>query len=111
MVAFTATWYWWTIITYGTNVPAGLFLPGMIIGCGVGDMAWRGLIHRYHFGIDCEGYGIWSDPNGLKDCYYGPERNLMNTYRRKYIILGFGSVMAGYTRMTYALGVILMETS
>jgi chloride channel 7 len=35
----------------------------------------------------------------------------MDTIRRKYIIMGFGAVMAGYTRMTYCLGVILMETS
>jgi len=31
--------------------------------------------------------------------------------RRKLIIIGCGAFMAGYTRMTYALGVILMETS
>ena len=29
-------WYGFTIITYGTNIPAGLFLPGMIIGCALG---------------------------------------------------------------------------
>ena len=31
--------------------------------------------------------------------------------RRKYIVIGCGAVMAGYTRMTYAIGLILMETS
>jgi H+/Cl- antiporter ClcA len=31
--------------------------------------------------------------------------------RRKLIVIGCGGFMAGYTRMTYALGVILMETS
>ena len=71
MIIFTGTWYWWTIITYGTNVPAGLFLPGMIIGCGVGDLFWRLMIHRFQFGIDCEGYGDFRPSTG-KDCYDGP---------------------------------------
>ena len=36
MAAFLSVWYFFTITTYGTNVPAGLFLPGMIIGCALG---------------------------------------------------------------------------
>lgn len=31
--------------------------------------------------------------------------------RKKFIILGCSSFMAGYTRMTYSLGVIMMETT
>ena len=31
--------------------------------------------------------------------------------RKNLIILGAAGMMAGYTRMTYSLGVILMETS
>lgn len=27
-----------TIITYGTAVPAGLFLPGILVGCSLGRM-------------------------------------------------------------------------
>jgi len=38
MIIFTCVWYFWTITTYGVNVPSGLFLPGMIIGCGLGDL-------------------------------------------------------------------------
>jgi len=38
MVVFASVWYFWTIVTYGTNVPAGLFLPGMIIGCAIGEI-------------------------------------------------------------------------
>ena len=38
MIVFLAGWYLFTIITYGTNVPSGLFLPGMIIGCALGDI-------------------------------------------------------------------------
>ena len=38
MFVFFCGWYFFTIITYGTNVPSGLFLPGMIIGCAIGDI-------------------------------------------------------------------------
>jgi H+/Cl- antiporter ClcA len=31
-------WYFLISITYGTNVPSGLFLPGMIIGCALGSI-------------------------------------------------------------------------
>ena len=31
-------WYLMTIVTYGTAVPAGLFLPGILIGCSLGRM-------------------------------------------------------------------------
>ena len=34
-----------------------------------------------------------------------------NSIRRKYIVIGAGAVMAGYTRMTYSIALILMETS
>jgi len=36
IITFLIIWYLLTITTYGTNVPAGLFLPGMIIGCAIG---------------------------------------------------------------------------
>ena len=38
MFMFFSVWYLFTITTYGTNVPAGLFLPGMIIGCALGNL-------------------------------------------------------------------------
>lgn len=88
MTVFVCVWYFWTIVTYGTQVPSGLFLPGMIIGCALGEIyAKSGLI-----------LGIYDE-----DHY---ER-----YRAIYIILGMGGMLAGYTRMTYSLAVIVMETS
>jgi H+/Cl- antiporter ClcA len=33
------------------------------------------------------------------------------TQRKNFIILGVSGMMAGYTRMTYSLAIILMETS
>jgi hypothetical protein len=38
MLVFGFAWYFLMAITYGVNVPAGLFLPGMIIGCAVGHI-------------------------------------------------------------------------
>ena len=38
MIVFGCVWYFWTIVTYGTQVPSGLFLPGMIIGCALGEI-------------------------------------------------------------------------
>lgn len=54
MFVFGAVWYFFTITTYGTNVPAGLFLPGMIIGCTVGELYSHicldlGFIDEYHY--------------------------------------------------------------
>lgn len=40
MFFFLLTWYLFTITTYGTFVPAGLFLPGMIIGCALGEVLY-----------------------------------------------------------------------
>ena len=90
MVIFGATWYFFTCTTHGTNVPAGLFLPGMIIGCTLGNILIR----------------IIGDLNIIT-----PNDEVFYAIRKKYIVLGCGSFMAGYTRMTYSLGVILMETT
>ena len=35
---YVVVWYTLTCLTYGTNVPAGLFLPGMIIGSAIGSI-------------------------------------------------------------------------
>ena len=42
-------WYLQMTITYGTNVPAGLFLPGMIVGSALGEILARSL-HESSFG-------------------------------------------------------------
>ena len=100
MGSFVIVWYFFTIITYGTNVPAGLFLPGMIIGCGLGDLLFR-LQKTMGFEFKC----------GATDPSDSDIHNCEQALRRKLIVIGCGGFMAGYTRMTYALGVILMETS
>jgi H+/Cl- antiporter ClcA len=54
MISFVAVWYLFTITTYGTNVPAGLFLPGMIIGCCMGDLYFRLNVALGSFGMNDE---------------------------------------------------------
>ena len=80
-------------ITYGTNVPAGLFLPGMIVGSALGEIMAKTLKDHTEYGRTRE-----------------EEQVYINT-RKHFVVLGCGAVLAGYTRMTYSLAVILMETS
>ena len=92
MFIFFCGWYLFTIITYGTNVPSGLFLPGMIIGCAIGAI---------YFDLS-EQYGI---------AHYGLSDDEKESLRKYQIVIGCAATLAGYTRMTYSLGVIVMETS
>jgi len=89
-VMFMLVWYLFTITTYGTFVPAGLFLPGMIIGCALGEVLFMTM--------DDLGFILGS----------ADERSDIN---RSYIVLGCAGFMAGYTRMTYSLAVLIMETA
>lgn len=91
LMIFVVIWYLFTITTYGTNVPAGLFLPGIIIGCAGGKLIFQV--------ADEAGWVTYND---------GAERNSLATH---FMIIACASLMAGYTRMTYSLGIILMETS
>ena len=43
LLVFTIVWQVMTAITYGVNVPAGLFLPGMVIGSAVGEVIARSM--------------------------------------------------------------------
>jgi len=88
ILVFMGCWYFFTIITYGTNVPAGLFLPGMIIGCCLGQT----------YTLIIENIGIINE-------------NQFEDMTKNFIVLGCAGVMGGYTRMTYSLAVILMETA
>jgi hypothetical protein len=88
VLIFFSIWYFFTCITYGTNVPAGLFLPGMIFGCCLGHL----MVFAY------KELNI-IDANEI-------ENNLKN-----FVVLGAASALAGYTRMTFSLAVIMMETS
>lgn len=53
LLLFASVWYIFTITTYGVWVPAGLFLPGIIIGSAVGNLYTEGV--QYLFGYQNTG--------------------------------------------------------
>jgi H+/Cl- antiporter ClcA len=85
LALFGATWYFFTIITYGVWIPAGLFLPGIIMGGAMGR-CWTYFI-QYIF--------VYTDSAEIEQ----------NT------ILGSAAMLAGYCRLTYSLTVIMLETT
>jgi H+/Cl- antiporter ClcA len=85
MLIFITIWYLLTIVTYGVWVPAGLFLPGMIIGCAVGSLYET--IEKSVFGE------ATANPSVLP------------------VIIASGAMLAGYTRLSYSLLMIMLETT
>jgi hypothetical protein len=84
-VVFIGCWYVFTITTYGVWIPAGLFLPGIIMGGALGRL--------YTFMIqDTFNY---DDPNEIQ----------------QNALLGAAAMLSGYCRMTYSLNVMLLETT
>ena len=76
-------WYSFTVVTYGTMVPAGLFLPGILIGCSLGRMV-----------------GLFIENQIVREIKPST-----------YAIIGSASVLAGYTRLSFSLAVIMLETT
>jgi len=86
-VLFFLVWYFFFTTSFGTNVPSGLFLPGMILGCCLGELTT--------YGLDTIGYFSEGE---------------MDVAMKNLVVLANASMLAGYTRMTYSLAVIIMET-
>ena len=83
---YLCVWYGLTIITYGVWVPAGLFLPGILIGCAIGIVYMDVLV-------------------------YGFDAKIQEIGGQSYIIIGATAMLAGYCRLTYSLAVIMLETT
>jgi len=86
LILFLFVWYIFTITTYGIHVPAGLFLPGILVGCAVGVLYLEFL--RETFGM-----------------------SLVRLGGQSYIIIGAAAMLSGYCRLTYSLAVIMLETT
>ena len=65
-------------------MPAGLFLPGILIGCGFGQLAGQ----------------------FVNEFIYYDEENLV-----LYAIMGAAGILAGYSRLSFSLTVLMMETA
>lgn len=76
-------WYLMTIVTYGTAVPAGLFLPGILIGCSLGRMMCLFIETNIEATVQMATYGT----------------------------IGAAAVLAGYSRLSFSLAVIMLETT
>lgn len=86
VLSFSMVWYLLMITTQGIFIPAGLFLPGMVVGSGLGFV--------------------------LKNWLYNfPAINQNPDLGSSYQIMGATAYMAGYTRQTYSLAVIMLETT
>lgn len=92
MLSFGTVWFLLMSVTYGTNVPSGLFLPGMIVGCTIGDLTARLFLLL----------GLANDR--------GPNENFTGI-KTEFVILACAAMLAGYTRMTYSLVIIMIETT
>jgi chloride channel 7 len=64
-------------------VPAGLFLPGILIGCSMGRMV-----------------GSFIENSIIREIKPST-----------YAIIGSASILAGYTRLSFSLAVIMLETT
>lgn len=83
LLLFFLIWFLFTIITYGTAVPAGLFLPGILIGCSLGRV----------LGLFIENYIV------------------QEIHPSTYAIIGAASMLAGYSRLSFSLAIIMLETT
>jgi len=77
-------WYVLTVYTYGTAVPAGLFFPGILIGCSLG-----------HFVARFAEVLSWVD----------------QTQNQTYALVGAAATLSGYTRLGFCIAILLMETA
>ena len=89
---FACVWYFFLILTSGTACPLGIFIPSILIGCALG--------HMYRF----LHYAIFP-------MYEGPDAHLKNIPATTFAIMGATAMLAGATRMTYSLAVIMLETT
>ena len=79
-------WFFGTACTFGIWVPAGIFVPGMLMGCALGLL-------YLDFMID--GLGL----------------SLLRVGGQSYLVIGAAGILSGYTRLTYSLAVLMMETT
>lgn len=73
-------------MTFGIWVPAGIFVPGMLMGCALGLMYLDLLLDGFHL-------------------------SLLRAGGQSYLVIGAAGMLSGYTRLTYSLAVIMMETT
>jgi hypothetical protein len=84
---FFFVWYFFMVITAGCQIPSGLFVPAMVVGCAVGQLAVQ-----------------WAHSDMFSFLNHQVEGET-------YEVLGASAMLAGFTRQTYSLAVIMLETT
>lgn len=51
VIIYMLLWYVFMITTYGVAVPAGIFLPGMLVGCSLGLLYLEFLLNGLNVSI------------------------------------------------------------
>lgn len=86
LMLYLILWYFFFTVTYGIWVPAGVFIPGMIIGCTLGLLYLELMLQGFN-------------------------APLLKLGGQSYLIMGASAMLASYTRLTYSLAVLMMETT
>lgn len=84
--AYFCLWYFFTVTTFGIWVPAGIFVPGMLMGCALGILYLDLMVYGFGFPI-------------------------LRIGGASYLVIGSTAMLSGYTRLTYSLAVVMMETT
>jgi len=87
LLLFIGFYYVFFLPSYGTNLPAGLFSPGIIMGICYGNIAFT----------------ILTDVN-----YLGFTK-IDHIMKRKLMCLGCCGIISAYVRLKYSVCVILLE--
>lgn len=85
MGVFGCFWFFFSMMTYGAAVPSGVFLSAIFVGCAIGQ--------------------IYED---IRANLFGIE---VTIYSSMPLVLGAASMMSSYTRLSYSIVVLMLETS
>ena len=85
MGVFGIFWFIFSCLTYGSSLPSGPFLSAMLVGCSVGQIYENTRI----FAFDLNPSDFSSLP----------------------IVMGAACMMSGYTRLSYSIVVLMLESS
>lgn len=86
LIIYFVLWYLGTANTLGIWIPAGVFVPGMLMGSALGLL---------YLDVMLEGFHI----------------SLLRVGGQSYLVIGAAAILSGYTRLTYSLAVLMMETT
>jgi len=87
-ITFFLIWFIFCAVEYGIAVPAGLFFPGLLIGAALGQF-----VGLFMFEV-----GIITEAKMLSSISV-------------YSTIGGVAVLTGYTRLSFCLAVLFMETT